>query len=293
MRAAAASNLESARLRSEERTASLMRKCLLTLVAVLLIPLALTGKQEPTAAPPNKANAASASEFKRLVTELLRHRTGTGESNDEAARLQGSALEILDSIVLDGLNAASGPSPETLRQQLSGLAGQTATVGQGYELIPLGGTPEVYSLAANFGSSGPSAVRLYASSGDQYRLAGRIDVVAQADYFDDHLTVLPLANSSTAGEIVFLTVTGRTDEYLTGVFAAWKFASGKVQEIWATDLMPHSTYEVRSDGIEIKYCSEAVEDNPQACARMARERYAWSGSVWKRVEQTDLGPPKS
>lgn len=236
---------------------------------------------------------AKASEFRRLVSQLLDKRQGTGETNDEAARLEDSALGILDNYVLGALNAPGKPELDTLRGMLQELLSTPAPVKQEYELVPLGGSPVIYALVANFGSSGPSAVRIYARDAEKYHLAARIDLVAQTDFFDDYLVLLPIASDSPQNEAIFVTVTGRTDEYLTGVFAAWRIAGDHLQELWASDLMPHSSYEVRSDGFQITYCAETIEDNPQSCRRMARDRYSWDGTAWHRDEQTDLGPPKS
>lgn len=249
--------------------------------------------QGPTTAPAGQLGAASTTEFKRLVAQLRERRAASSErTDDEAARLQESALLILDGIVLENLNATDGPQLDSLNLGLTGIVEPSASVGQSYTVASLGGIPARYALAANFGSSGPSAVRLYAGDPQHFRMAARIDTVTQPDFFDDHLVLVPVRASAGGSEVVFVTVTGRTDEYLTGVFAAWRFASDQVDELWATDLMPHSSYQATPDGIEITYCSEAEEDDPQGCRGMARERYAWDGAAWKRIEQLDLGPPK-
>jgi hypothetical protein len=236
--------------------------------------------------------SADESEFKRLAAELLRRRANGATAANGAASLEESALKILDGLALETLNAAGEPQLDALNQRLGSLVSQPRPVGQDFVVQSLGGSPSVFALQVNFGSSGPSAVRLYARMADQYRLAARIDPVAQADYFDDFLVLLPVTAPSGSADAIFVTVTGRSDEYATGAFAAWRFDGGRLQELWETDLMPRTSYEPQADGVRITFCAEPEEDRPGVCRRMARERYAWDGSAWKRVEQTDLGPPK-
>ena len=198
-----------------------------------------------------------------------------------------AALGILDTFMLDALNAGDGPKLEALNQRLSSLVTQNPPVGQGYVVLRLGGSPPIFALAANFGSSGPSAARFYARGPEKYRMVARIDPAMQPDYFDDYLQILPLPGFASGPEVVFVTVTGRTDEFATGVFAAWRLTGDRLQEVWVTDLLSRSSYEVRPDGFQLTYCAEPDEERPGACQRMTRERYIWDGA-WKRVEQVDV-----
>jgi hypothetical protein len=258
---------------------------------LVLTPISLRGQTQETSPAP-QAISADESEFKRLAAEILRRRGDGGAATNGTASLEESALKIVDGLTLTTLNAAGEPQLDALNQRLGALVAQPRPVGQGFVVEPLGGSPVVFALQANFGSSGPSAVRLYSRTADQYRLAARIDPITQADYFDDFLVLLPVAVSGGSADAVFVTVTGRSDEYATGVFAAWRFGGGRLQELWSTDLVPRTSYEPQADGVVITYCAEPEEDQPGVCRRMTRERYVWDGSAWKRVDQTELGPPK-
>ena len=267
--------------------------CHLTLLSVLLTaaaPLACARARQSAAAAPS--SAAAESEFRQLASQIVERRTGgTGGANGTAS-LEESALQILDSFALETLNAPGEPKLDALNLRLASLVAQRTPAGQGYAVQRLGGVPPAFVLAANFGSSGPSALRLYARGPQQYGLTMKIDPINQPDYFDDFVVVLPIAPAAGSSDVVFVTVTGRTDEFATGVFAAWRLLGNRVQELWATDLLPRSIYEPLPDGVRITFCAEPDEDQPGVCRRMARERYAWDGAAWKRVEQTDLGPPK-
>ncbi len=225
------------------------------------------------------------SEFARLALRLAQQRLAGAE---ESEKLQEQALGILDSMALGTLNAAGEPDLGALNQRLAGLVTQQPPVGEEYGMVRLGGSPAAYALVANFGLGGPSAVRLYRGVAGRYALAARIDRFAQKDFFDEYLELIPIAAPVT----LFVTVTGRTDELQTGAFTLWRFEGDRVQGVWASDILPQSSYESRADGFRLTYCAETDEDNPRLCRRMTRDRYAWDGAAWKRIEQTAVPVPK-
>lgn len=222
--------------------------------------------------------------FRRLAEELAERRLSGAE---ESEALQEQALAILDTLVLEALNKGSEHSLDVLNQCLAELVTRQPPVGENYQVVRLGGNPSVYALVANFGLAGPSAVRLYRSSTSGYTLAARIDRFAQKDFFDEYLKFVPIA----APVILFVTVTGRTDELQTGVFIAWRFGE-RLQAIWSSDILQQSSYESGADGFRLTYCAETDADNPRVCRRMTRDRYVWEDAAWKRVEQTPLPVPK-
>ena len=225
------------------------------------------------------------SEFARLATRLVQQRLA---GTEESEKLQEQALAILDSMVLGALNASSEPNLDALNQNLAALVMQQPPVGEDYRVLRLGGSPGAYALVANLGLGGPSAVRLYRGVGGRYALAARIDRFTQKDFFDEYLELVPIAASVT----LFVTVTGRTDDLQTGSFTLWRFDGERVSPVWASDILQQSSYEPRADGFRLTYCAEPDEDNPRVCRRMTRDRYAWEGSAWKRLEQTAVPVPK-
>lgn len=263
------------------RTCAAKRALLRTVVMVgLLVSL-------PTAALPQSAPSDAGkevAEFKNLTTQLVAERSRGGEEN---AASEEAALGILDRFALEALHPSGGPDLEALNRQLSALVTQQPGGGESYAVVRLGGSPAIFALAANFGVSGPSAVRLYARGPRSYELSAHIDRVSQPGFFDDYLELVPIA----ARTAVFVTVTGRTDELATGMFMAWRFQGGRLENLWSSDLLPQSSYSPRSDGLEITYCAETDEDQPSVCRGMMRDHYAWDGIGWKRVEQTRLPAP--
>ena len=236
--------------------------------------------------PPAAETQKPESEFARLALRLAQLRLAGAE---ESEKPQEQALGILDSMALGTLNAPGGePDLVALNQRLAGLVTQQPPVGENYRVVRLGGSPAAYALVANFGLGGPSAVRLYRGVAGRYALAARIDRFAQKDFFDEYLELVLIAAPVT----LFVTVTGRTDELQTGAFTLWRFEGDRVQVVWASDILPQSSYESRADGFRLTYCAETDEDNPRVCRRMARDRYAWDGAAWRRVEQTALPVPK-
>ena len=253
--------------------------------ALLLLPASAVALR---ALPPNaneRAQAQSAeSEFARLALRLAQQRLAGAEENE---KLQEQALAILDSMALGTLNAPGAPNLEALNQRLASLVTQQPSVGENYRVVRLGGPPAAYALAANFGLSGPSAVRLYGAAAGRYALAARIDRFAQKDFFDEYLELVPV----TAPVTLFITVTGRTDDLQTGAFTAWRFDGDRVRAEWSSDILQQSSYESLPDGFHITYCAQTDEDNPRVCRRMTRDRYVWD-AAWKRVEQTPVPVPK-
>lgn len=236
-------------------------------------------------------------DFRKLAFQLAQQRF---HADEEKEATQEQALALLDNIALAALNAPAPFDLAALHQRLSSLVTQEPPVGENYRVFLVmgehrAGAPALaagarFALVANFSQSGPSAVRLYspASSPSRYRLASRIDRFTQPDLFDEYLELVPV--STSAG--VFVTVTGRTDELQSGSFMAWRFAAEKVELLWASDLLEHSTYEVAGGEFLVTYCAEAHEDRPRACKKMVRDRFAFSAGSWKRLDQSEVPAPK-
>ena len=169
------------------------------LLALTLAPL-LLGAQN---------SGDSSAEFKRLVAELSAARlSGAAESETQ----QEKPLAFLDSIASSVLNASATPDLGAANQRLAGLVSQTPPVGENYRLVKLGGTPATYAMVVNFGLGGPAAIRIYAASAGRFALASRIDHFAQKDFFDSDIELIPVSE----GEPVFVTVSGRTDDFVDG-----------------------------------------------------------------------------
>jgi hypothetical protein len=221
-------------------------------------------------------------EFKRLAAQISAQRR-IGE--EENAKLFEYSLSLLDGMVLAALQGDAERSLEIINAQFSLLVEQQPAAGEEYKVYRLGGTPPAFALVANFGVSGPSAVRVYSASGAaRYRLVGRIDRSTQKDFFDDYLALIPVE----ASEPLFVTVTGRTDELKSGAFMAWRISGNEVLPVWYTDILPQSSYEPAPGGIRLTYCADSAEDKPETCRRMSRERFAWDGKKWQRVEQQNV-----
>lgn len=259
----------------------MMRK--IVLFPLFFIGAALAGLG-PAAGPAPQHEA----EFKRLAAQIAAQRQNGQEEN---ASLFEYALSLLDNMVLASLNVPAEPNLEVINTQLSLLVERQPAVGEEYKVYRLGGKPRAFALVANFGVSGPSTVRLYSPfAGMRYHLVARIDRFTQKDFYDDYLALVPVE----ASEPLFVIVTGRTDELHSGAFAAWKLSGDKVAPVWSTDMLPQSSYESAPAGIWVTYCADFAEDRPQDCRRMSRERFAWDGSAWQRVEQQNVPvtPPK-
>ncbi len=224
-------------------------------------------------------------EFTRLAVRLSEQRLAGDVENE---KLQEQAMAILDGVILAALNSAAEADLAALNQHLAALVTDQPSIGEDFRVTRLEGARRVYALAANFGLGGPSAVRLYTGMPGRYALAGRIDHFMRKDFFDEYLELIPIPG----GESVFVTVTGRTDELQTGAFAAWYLDGDRLRALWSTEILPQSSYESIAKGFLLTYCAEADEDNPRICRHMSRDRYAWDGAAWQRVEQKALPVPK-
>jgi hypothetical protein len=223
-------------------------------------------------------------EFRRLAPQVLDQRNDTGE---QAASLFEYSLSLLDRMVARTLELGPKPDLQIINTQFHVMVGEQPVYGQHYRVLRLAGSPDTYALVANFGVGGPSAVRLYRWM-PRWLVVARIDRFHQKDYFDDYLEVIPVE----ADDTVFVTVTGRTDSLHSGSFMAWRLLGNDLKNLWSTDLLPQSSYEAAPKGIRITYCSDYPQDNPGSCRAMSRDRYAWDGKTWSRVEQEKL-PPSS
>lgn len=240
----------------------------------------LDGRQAQTIRP--ESELLSREEFERAVGDLRAAAPESPASRDAMEQ----ALRILDIVAITSLRGADQDVVTAANQRLAGYVTRQPAAGEGYRVIRIRQGPDAYVLAANFGSSGPSAARVYAKLGPQkgFTLAGRIDRFSQKDYFDDYLQLFAVDPSAA----VFVTVTGRTDELRSGWFAAWQFDGKGVVEVWSSELLSHSNYETVPRGIVITYCADSDEQNPVVCRRMLRERHLWDGTAWKRVQQEEI-----
>lgn len=227
-----------------------------------------------------------AAEFRKRASALAEQRR---EGMEESQEAQEGALKILDAFVLEELNRGAARDVAALNRRLAALVTQDPPVGESYALVLLGTPPGgsgYYALVANFGQSGPSGVRLYPPSEEGYKPAARIDRYATPDFFDDYLELAPIK----ASDVVFITISGRADELKTGSFMAWRYRFEKLETLWASELLEHSTWENRADGFHLTYCVRADENNPRRCALMARERHVWDGSFWRQAAREEFAP---
>lgn len=226
----------------------------------------------------------SIEEFGRAVADLR------AIAPEEPAVREGleRALRILDRLVITSL---AGKGKDTLvltNQRLSTYVSRQPAAGESYRLYQVG--KEAYALAANFGSSGPSAVVIFArpDSQGQFAVVGTIDRFSQEGYFDDYLELVPV----DLQQAVFLTVTGRTDELQSGWFAAWRFDGKAVVLMWSSELLPHSSYQAVPSGIVITYCADSDEQNPSVCRETAVESRLWNGTSWQMTQDKKVAAPR-
>jgi hypothetical protein len=251
------------------------------LLAVLLASPAAA--QEPAPFTPQMEQT-----FRELSARLSADRLD-GEDTDEED--EEHALELLDALVLSAL-APAEPDLEALNGRLAALAaGGDAgpRLGESYRIFRLGrpgAEVRYYALAVNFGFAGPAAVRVYFCRDDRCRLAGSVDADYDPELFDENLVLIPLE----VEEPVFLLVTGLSDEFRTGAFAAWRFTHAGLEQLWSTELSPRASYQAAPDGITVTYCADPEPLRPAECRRMARERWVWRDGEWRRL---DAGPPPS
>ena len=179
------------------------------------------------ATPPGSQFAEKSPEaaFGVLAGQITGDRASGGT---ESEALEEQALEILDRAALEQLNGApalgssatqAAPDLNQVNMRLASFVTHQPPVGEAYRVARLGGSPPAYALVADFGLSGPSAVRVYAGAPGSLALAARIDRYAQKDFFDDYTELVTLPGPAA----VFVTVTGRTDDLQTGFFTAWYF----------------------------------------------------------------------
>ncbi|HET6145289.1 MAG TPA: hypothetical protein VFE02_17400 [Candidatus Acidoferrales bacterium] len=229
--------------------------------------------------------ADPAAEFRKSAIELSSARLGGG--NEDKAQLE-TALAYLDSVATSALNTATTFDLDSANRRLAALVSQGSPVGENYRLVKLGGSPAVYAMVINFGLSGPAAVRIYAGEANRYTLAGQIDHYSQKDFLDSDIELVPVS----AGDLVFVTVSGRTDDLSTGAFSAWQFKGKAVGNLWNSDLFQQSSYEAEGSGFRIAYCSQVDDDRPSVCLKMSRELYQFEAGKWKRTETAEVPSAK-
>ncbi len=226
-----------------------------------------------------------AAEFRRLAQELSAARlAGNGETSPPLEK----ALNYLDTVALAVLNVPAEPNLDTANRALEALVSHNPSVGENYRLVKLGGSPPVYALAVNLGQGGPAAVRVYAGAPGHLALAARIDHFAVKDFFDSDMELVPVSNSDP----VFLTISGRTDDLSTGLFAAWRLDGQRLVPLWNSDLVQQSSYESDGNGFHIAYCSKVDDDRPSQCLKMSRDAYQYRAGEWKRTETEEMPAPK-
>jgi hypothetical protein len=206
-------------------------------------------------------------------------------------KLEQSALKLLDTEVVSALPVATQPALDALNARLAKFMSREAGLGESYRVIPLGGQPATYALLANFGLGSPSAIRLYTEQGgpSHFVLAARIDRSTQEDFLDDSLELVPIASPG----VVFMTVAGRTDAEQTGVFIAWQFDDPqRLKQIWTSDLVEQSSYQVDLSGFQLTYCNIPDQNKPGQCRGMVRDRYRLQDGQWRKVESTPVPVPK-
>jgi hypothetical protein len=211
-------------------------------------------------------------------------------------RLEKKALGILDDIILSALAKSGQPDLDSLNARLASLGSQEHGFGEAYRVVRLGGRPVVYALAADFGLGSPSAVRLYAGQGSpaHFTLAGEIDRFTQKDMLDDSLELLAVPLPESVVDVVFITVAGRTDELQTGIFTAWRFDGKELTQLWTSDLISHSTFQMAGGNLLLTYCHDAADQDAKTCRNMVREKYEFSiaESKWRLLSTEPAPTPK-
>ncbi len=234
------------------------------------------------AAARQSAPSPQVASFAKLAAQM----TSARDNGDpESQSVQDQALEILDGAVLQQLNSAS-PDLDALNTSLTAFVVHQPPVGEGYHVFHLAGAPATYTLLANFGPGGPSAIRLYSGAPGHLSLAGHIDRYAQKDFLDDYMEIVPIA----AAEPLFVTVAGRTDDLQTGVFTAWRFDGARAEVLLSSDILENSSYQSGPDGFVLTYCADTDPGENGACSTMRRDRFLWQSGTWKRVETVTLPP---
>ena len=217
-----------------------------TLIPLLMITFTCGTALAATAPDPQSAEKSPEAVFGALAAQITGDRASGGA---ESEVLEEEALEILDRAALEQLNGAPAPGSSGTKAapdlnqvniRLATFVTHQPPVGEAYRVARLGGNPTAYGLIADFGLSGPSAVRIYAGNPGSLALAARIDRYAQKDFFDDYTELVTVPGPAA----VFVTVTGRTDDLQTGFFTAWYF--DRPRAICRVDLGHTGALELRS-----------------------------------------------
>jgi len=224
-------------------------------------------------------------EFNRLIAELsAARRSGSAENQME----QQKALSSLDDLVSSLLAGSAVPDLENINQHLASLKSDAQSVGENYRLVHLDGNSNTFALVVNFGLSGPAAIRIYTRASNRYSLAAGIDRYSQKEFLDSDVELLPVSSP----ESIFVTISGRTDDRATGLFAAWRFDGRQITPLWNSDLLQFSSYEADGRDFLLTYCADPDDDHPEQCPRMVQDTYRWQEGNWKRTRSAMLGPRK-
>ncbi len=211
-------------------------------------------------------------------------------------KLEKKALDILDGLVRSALGGGVPPDLDSLNAHLANLGSHDRAFGEMYRVIRLGGKPPVFALLADFGLGEPSAIRLYAEKGSpaQFALAGEISRLTQKDILDDSIEVLVVPLPEPESDVVFITVAGRTDDLQTGIFTAWRYDGKQLTQLWTSDLISHSTFEMSGSNLVLNYCHDPADQDSKTCGSMVREKYSYSNSEgqWRRVSSEPIPNPK-
>jgi hypothetical protein len=239
------------------------------------------------------AKTATDADFSSAVAAMA-----NSDPNDATTieKSEKKALAILDGLVLSTLNASPSPDLNSLNTRLESLGSHDHGFGEAYRVVRLGGKHSVFGLVADFGLGSPSAIRLYAEQGSpaHFALAGEIDRFTQKDLFDDSIDILTIPLPEQVSDIVFVTVAGRTDQLKTGIFTAWRFDGKQLTQLWITDLVSHSTFELAGDNFILTYCHDPADQDSKVCQSMVREKYTYSVSdgKWRQVSTEPVSNPK-
>jgi hypothetical protein len=239
----------------------------------MLVVIPVFGQKALSAVPPR--------EFTQLADKLAADRNAEAEESEAP---EEQALEMLDRVALASLDAA--PDPAALNQLLAKFVTRVPPLGESFRVFPLGGNPSSFALLADFGDSGPSAVRIYSGAPGKLSLAARVDRYAQKDFLDDYIEMAPIPGPAA----VFVTIAGRTDDFKTGVFTAWHFDGHTVSAVWTSDIVEQSNYQVGANGFQLDYCSDPNPDDPRVCHQMQRERFVWQDGAWRQAETATPAP---
>lgn len=254
-------------------------------IFTLLLSFVICGDLSVSARVSAQAAPDTSADFKRQVESLSSARLGGG--SEDRAQLE-KALGYLDSIAISAVNSTATPDLDATNRSLAAISSQGSPVGENYRLVKIGGSPGVYAMVVNFGLGGPAAVRIYAGEPGSYKLAAQIDHYAQKDFLDSDIELVSVAPAN----LVFVTVSGRTDDLSTGAFSAWQFDGHVVKNLWNSDLFQQSSYEVEGSALRIAYCSQVDDDRPSVCLKMSRDVFRFDAGKWSRTETADLPPAK-